>query len=167
MDIILHPCWLDPSILHGLLQADTPEKFAMALAEVKGFGGTLVFSHTLEFLQLFGASAAYPIFSCHITKERLGDFIKAGKNSQAFLHIANAYGERGEAGTATYKDICSRVWDMLPESVEFADGCSVTFPHFYIADGSQNACKAIEVYQTWFTLQRLRYGNCPPTKNPR
>ena len=76
---------------------------------------------------------------------------KAGKNSQGFLYIVNSHGQRSTAGSTSYRALSDRVHKMLPEAILFEDGSSAKFPHFFVTDASQNACKAMQVYQTYLT----------------
>ena len=59
-------------------------EFAKCLGALKEFGGDFGFSHTLEYLQLWDISSPNEVFSCHMGKDVLATFIKAGKNSKAF-----------------------------------------------------------------------------------
>ena len=151
LDALLQPMWKESILLFYLFKAATPKSFTDALENVKFFGGDLIFTHTLEYLQLWDADCQHPIFKCRMTKEVLSQYIKAGKNSAAFLRIANACGQRGEPGKRTFQDMCARVWQQLPQSIEFEHGAPSAFPHFCATDGSQNACKCVEVYQTLLT----------------
>ena len=152
LDNLLQPLWKNSKPLHDLIQASTPAQYADALAQICYFGGDLTFSHSLEYLQLWDSSSLSPIFTCRMSKQQLATFIKAGKNSQAFLRIANAAGQRSKPTSVTYEQFSNKVFDCLPDRIHFSDDATpASFPHFYATDGSQNACKAMEVYQTLLT----------------
>ena len=63
---LLAPVWRKPSTLSKVFAVETAKQFAETLAGVKMFGGGLVFSHTLEYLQLWDQSATHPLFRCHM-----------------------------------------------------------------------------------------------------
>ena len=58
---------------------------------------------------------------------------------------------------------------MLPEAIAFEDGTSATSPHFLVTDASQNACKAMQVYQTYLTgaWGRKNRGEEPPAQRTK
>lgn len=151
LDRLLHPCWAEPKLLEDVVQAKAPGSMCEALSTIKGFGGDLLFSHTLEYLQLFDADACPPVLGCHMSKPVVADFVRGGKNSQAFVRIANAASQRSSEGSSSMKTLCAAVDTLLPDTVLFSDGSTTCFPHFYVTDGSQNACKAMQVYQTFLT----------------
>lgn len=149
LDNLLAPAWRSPDALLELLTVTSAKAFTKALSAQKGFGGSLVFSHTLEYLQLWDSASMHPLFSCHLRKCIMSRYIRPGKNCQNYLDICNARSERGGTpGNYSLKNLSADVLDLLPKSVELVDGGVVEFPHFFAADGQQSTCKAIQVVQT-------------------
>ena len=44
-------------------------------------------------------------------------------------------------------DVCK----MLPSKIRFDDGSTASFPHFFVTDSSQNACKGLQALQVYLT----------------
>ena len=164
LDALLQPIWKDPEILRTLITTTQPEVFASTLEEIKFFGGNLVFTHTLEYLQLWDSGCATPIFNCQMNKATLAKYIKAGPNSQVFLQIANSQGQRCSGVKHTYSQLAEAVRAKLPRAIKYDSGAVSSFPHFYATDGMQNACKAVEILQTFLvgTWSGKQRGPEPP-----
>jgi hypothetical protein len=152
LDCLLAPNWVAPAKLHDLLTADTPALYCTSLATFKKFGGTLVFSHTLEYLQLWDASSEEPLFKVRMGKGDMTDFVQNGKNATVYLALANATSQKGEkCKHVTMKALSQAVADLLPISVSFTDGSRGTFQEFEEVDGQQNSCKAVQCLQSHLT----------------
>jgi hypothetical protein len=129
LDNLLAPAWRSPDALLELLTVTSAKAFTKALSAQKGFGGSLVFSHTLEYLQLWDSASMHPLFSCHLRKCIMSRYIRPGKNCQNYLDICNARSERGGTpGNYSLKNLSADVLDLLPKSVELVDGGVVEFP---------------------------------------
>jgi hypothetical protein len=142
-DLILLPFWQNPEMLDGLLRAKTAKAFARALASLKCLGGDLMYSHTLEYLQLWDSHAPCQIFGCSMSKATLATYIKPGKNSSIYVWWASCVmsGEVGVRNVIT--QLCRDVREQLPTKITFEDGSTASCPHFYVTDGSQNSCMLV------------------------
>ena len=153
LDILLHPGWNKPKQLDDLLLAKTAKSFTDALKVFSGFSGDLVFTHTMEYLQLWDQACDNGLFSYHMSKKTMAEYVKPGKNSQMYLSIMNNPSQRGRSGSSSMTSLAKSVVDVLPTRVEFYDDTTASNPHFYATDGSQNVCKLIQCFQLLLTSQ--------------
>ena len=152
---LLAPVWRKPSTLSKFFAVETAKQFAETLAGVKMFGGGLVFSHTLEYPQLWDQSATHPLFQCHMKKYVVARHIRPGTNGVKFLDVIRAMGERGGGPRHyTLKNLAQDVLEVLPRSV-ICEGCNapvvIEFPHFNETDAQQNSCKCLQCFQSHIT----------------
>ncbi|CAJ1388612.1 unnamed protein product [Effrenium voratum] len=145
---LLRQLWYEPAALSGMLAAQTVSQLADALGHVKGFGGELVFIHTLEYLLSWDAVAAFPLFGIrNYRKQQLTRHCRHGANSQAFQRLVCAHRQRQQAASWGYSQICSEVRKWLPSEVTFGHVSVAVKSDFCVSDASQNACQAIAVLQ--------------------
>ena len=155
LDSLLTPCWLQPALLRDVVEASTPTEWTQSLKRIKRFGGDLVFSHTMEYLQTWdsGLPTTSRVFKTNMTRDVMSEFILNGKNAKTYLSIVNARSQKDHVvtGAITMKILSSAVRDALPSQAVLSDGSVLGFPSFCAVDGQQNSCKAVQAMQTVLT----------------
>ena len=130
-----------------------------ALSAQKGFGqlrNKLIFSRTLEYLQLWDCDSAHPVFEpcmrkCIIDRQKVRRKTqkRPSKLCNQFLAICNAVGQRNiRCQWYGLQRLAGDTWDLLPKEIRLEDGTVIDFPHFNVCDAKRNTCKALRVVRT-------------------
>ena len=148
LDRLLQPCWRDPTLLNNIAEAHTCARCLKALSELPVFRGDFVQSHTLEYLFCCEQVAEHRLLRCKMSRDFINANFFPGSNSKVFLQIANATGRRSTGGALAFKEVAARVRKSFPKRISVG-GKDVSLPKIDTALATQNACKAVEVLQTW------------------